>query len=213
VNGTFVRRGAEQPFTVRKEQPSISETVAFAPTEPLKPVGVQNLGKGTLFGETRFIVRPPAAVQPRQDRGYAVSRSYRKLGEDGSLVDARDLQVGDRVLVTLRVETTRPGHFVAIDDPLPAIFEAVNPAFKSQQVGGEDAAPDWVSDYREMRADRVVYFCDHLPAGAFTFRYLARVRAAGNATAGPTKVEEMYRPERFGLGESAKLESKPMEAK
>ena len=43
------------------------------------------------------------------------------------------------VLVTLRVETTRPGHFVAIDDPLPAIFEAVNPAFQSQQIGAAGA--------------------------------------------------------------------------
>jgi hypothetical protein len=64
-----------------------------------------------------------------------------------------------------------------------------------------------------MRADRVVYFCDHLPAGAYTFRYLARVRSAGTATAGPTKVEEMYRPERFGLGEPTKLVSRALETK
>jgi len=39
------------------------------------------------------------------------------------------------------------------------------------------------------------------------------VRAAGQATAGPTKVEEMYRPERFGLGEPTALASKPVPAK
>ncbi|MFM8719393.1 MAG: hypothetical protein ACKOFH_07680 [Chthoniobacterales bacterium] len=36
--------------------------------------------------------------------------------------------MGDRVIVTLRVESTRPAHFVAIDDPLPSVLEAVNPA-------------------------------------------------------------------------------------
>ena len=192
----------------------MTEAVSFSPQEPLGAVSVRNPDKGTLFGETQFVVRPPAGKQPRQDRGYAISRNYAKLMDDGSTGDVTDLKVGDRVLVTLRVESTRPGHFVAIDDPLPAIFEAVNPAFRSQKVGGADAsAREGVSDYREMRADRVIYFCDHLPPGAFTFRYLARVRAAGKATAGPTKAEEMYRPERFGLGESTVLTSKIAEAK
>jgi len=64
-----------------------------------------------------------------------------------------------------------------------------------------------------MRADRVLYFCDHLPAGAFTFRYLARVRSAGTTLAGPTKVEEMYRPERFGLGEATPVVSQLAESR
>jgi uncharacterized protein YfaS (alpha-2-macroglobulin family) len=214
VKGTLVRGANELPFHVTKEKPSVTEATAFAPVQPLGAISVRNPAKGTLFGETRFVVRPPAAAQPQQDRGYAVSRTYRKLADDGSVQEAAELKVGDRVLVTLRVETTRPGHFVAIDDPLPAILEAVNPAFQSQQVGGANAeAREWVSDYREMRADRVLYFCDHLPEGAFTFRYLARVRSAGTATAGPTKVEEMYRPERFGLGESAVLTSRVAEVK
>lgn len=214
VAGTLVRRGAEQPFRVTREQPSMTESVTFTPTEALKPVSVRNPNTGTLFGETRWVVRPPAAVQPRQDRGYAVSRTYRKLGEDGKLAEPTDLKVGDRVVVTLRIQTARPGHFVAIDDPMPAIFEAVNPAFRSQDVGGaEMTGADGESDYREVRADRVLYFCDLMPAGAYIYRYLARVRAAGSATAGPTKVEEMYRPERFGLGESVELKSKSAEEK
>ncbi len=156
----------------------------------------------------KFTVEPPVALQPRQNRGYGVSRSYYKIGGDGALEEAKDLLVGDRVVVVLRVENQAPGHFVAIDDPLPAILEAVNPEFKSQQVGGEDAgARDWNSDYREVRAERVLYFCDHLPAGTHTFRYLARVRSAGRVMAPSTKVEEMYRPERFGLGEGSMLES------
>ena len=122
------------------------------------------------------------------------------------LAPATDLQVGDRVLVTLRVETPQPGHFVAIDDPLPAILEAINPEFRAQ--GGEEFSR---ADYREIRADRVRYFCDHLPAGTFTFHYLARVRTAGSVTAPSTKVEEMYRPERFGLSATAQLVSRASE--
>jgi uncharacterized protein YfaS (alpha-2-macroglobulin family) len=74
---------------------------------------------------------------------------------------------------------------------------------------GAGVANLWQADYREVRADRVLYFCDHLPAGAYTFSYLARVRTAGSVTAPATKVEEMYRPERFGLSETARLASHP----
>jgi uncharacterized protein YfaS (alpha-2-macroglobulin family) len=53
----------------------------------------------------------------------------------------------------------------------------------------------------------VVFYCDELPAGRFAFQYLARVRMAGKTIAPQTKVEEMYRPERFGLGDSVEIEA------
>jgi uncharacterized protein YfaS (alpha-2-macroglobulin family) len=206
VDGTVVKAGVEAPFALTKTDLTKTMKFAFDPERPLGALEVRNPDKRNLYGEANFVVRPPVADQPRQDRGYAVSRSYKEIAADGSLRDANDLQVGDRVLVTLRLETPRPGHFVAIDDPLPAIFEAINPEFRT--AGGDDRAQaPWAADYQEIRADRVLYFCDHLPAGAFTFRYLARVRTAGKVTAPATKVEEMYRPERFGLSATAKIES------
>ena len=213
VRATLAAAGREIPVALSAARPTATDAFAFTPEQPLAKLAALNPAKGQLFGETRFVVRPLVAAQPAQNRGYAVARSYRKLGDDGALAEAANLKVGDRVLVTLRVETVRPGHFVAIDDPLPAIFEAVNPAFKNSEAAGQPAEREWASDHREIRADRVLYFCDHLPTGAYTFRYLARVRSAGTATAGPTKVEEMYRPERFGLGETTALTSRVAEEK
>jgi uncharacterized protein YfaS (alpha-2-macroglobulin family) len=209
VNATLVAAGREFPVALNTQTITTSHAFDFAPDRPLGPLAAVNPPRGKLFGETLFVVRPLVAKQPAQNRGYAVSRIYQKLGDDGGLTEAADLKVGDRLVVTLRVETVRPGHFVAIDDPLPAILEAVNPAFQSRAVGGVGQQRDWVSDHRETRADRVLYFCDHLAPGSYTFRYLARVRMAGTVHAGPTKVEEMYRPERFGLGEAGMLTSKP----
>ena len=207
VAGTIAHNGRGVPFQLTKKKLSETSGFSFDAAQPLGALAVANPAGAPLYGEARFIVRPRVAEQPRQDRGYAVSRSYRKIAADGSLADAADLQVGDRVVVTLRVETTRPGHFVAIDDPLPAILEALNPEFRTQQAGA-GAQGFWQSDYREVRADRVLYFCDHLAAGAYTFSYLARVRTAGRVTAPATKVEEMYRPERFGLSETTQLTSR-----
>jgi len=90
------------------------------------------------------------------------------------------------------------------------LLEAVNPEFVSRQSGETvgDGNGGWLS-HCEVRADRVLYFCDALPAGAHTFTYLARVRVAGQAAAGATKVEAMYRPDRFGLGAIDRLKSEP----
>jgi uncharacterized protein YfaS (alpha-2-macroglobulin family) len=209
VKATLVSAGSSFPIQLSAQKITTGKTLDFAPDRPPGPLAAIHDSGGKLFGEVRFIVRPRVINQPAQNRGYAVSRTYQKIGSDGALTEAADLKVGDRLVVTLRVETVRPGHFVAIDDPLPAILEAVNPEFKSRAVGGQPEDHDWVSDHREVRADRVLYFCDHLAPGSYTFRYLARVRMAGSVHAGPTKAEEMYRPERFGLGATATLTSLP----
>jgi len=201
ANGSDVTR-----FQVTKADPLIETTLPFpSQTQPTK-LAVTNPKKGTLFGQTTFVVYPPLGVQPQQDRGFSVSRSYQKVSPDGTLLPADDLRVGDRVLVTLRVESSRPASFVAIDDPLPAILEAINPDFVSK-TAAVDATTSAPVDFREVLSDRVRFFSDRLPAGAYSYQYLARVRNAGKAIAPAAKAEEMYRPERFGLSEIETLTS------
>ena len=95
---------------------------------------------------------------------------------------------------------------------MPAIFEPVNPVFKTQETRAEGMLTrDWVSNYKELREDRALFFADSIAPGRYTLHYLARVCAAGTATAPAAKVEEMYHPERFGLSGSVKLRSQPLE--
>jgi uncharacterized protein YfaS (alpha-2-macroglobulin family) len=214
ARGSLVFNQAKIPFDVTQEHPSKTEKFEFDQAKPLSALRVENPQKAVLFADADFKAYPPLGDQPRQDRGFSVSRSYRKIGDDSALLEAVDLKVGDRILVTLRIELSRPARFVAIDDPFPSVFEAINPAFVSRAVTeGEELANDSYSDYREMRADRVLIFCDSLPSGAYTFRYLARIRSAGTAMAGSTKAEEMYRPERFGLSETMRVTSRAADDK
>ena len=210
LDGTLACGSESAPFQLSAEKRSVTRSFPIAPSNAPASAEVANPSKGSLFAETTFAVYPPLGQQPRQDRGFSVSRSYHKIESDGSSGPTNDLKVGDRVLVTLRVESSLPANFVAIDDPLPSILEAVNPEFKSRKSGEmDDSAAPGPCDYREIRADRVLYFCDRLPAGAFVFQYLARVRSAGTAAAPSTKAEEMYRPDRFGLGALENISSKP----
>jgi uncharacterized protein YfaS (alpha-2-macroglobulin family) len=185
---------------------------AIAPAAPDTspgPLVLANPQKGTLFTQVKMEARPKTAKQPRQDRGYLIQRSYAKVQDDGALAGVNDLRVGDRVLVTLRIEVRQPAHYVAIDDPLPSVLEAVNPDFKSQATRAGDATGrDWASDYRELRIDRALFFRDHLPPGNYSVQYLARVRAAGEVTAPAAKIEEMYRPERYGLTATTDLRAR-----
>jgi uncharacterized protein YfaS (alpha-2-macroglobulin family) len=149
------------------------------------------------------------ARQPRQDRGYAVHRTYKQLDDDGRPGELREPRVGDRVLVTLEIDVHQSAHYVVVDDPLPSLFEAIHPEFKSQETGHVAGwtghGEEWFSDFRELRTDRALFFRDHLESGRYVIRYLARVRAAGTATAPATKVEEMYHPERFGLSDTIQV--------
>jgi len=159
--------------------------------------------------------RSLAALQPRQDRGFGITREYEKLDDTGGRASTNDWRVGDRVLVTLTLNAHQPARYVAVDDPLPALFEALNANFVSQEVAGGVAAAaqasNWWSDFHELRNDRVLFFRNHLEPGRHVIRYLARVRAAGTATAPSVKVEEMYHPERFGLSETIVLSARAAE--
>jgi uncharacterized protein YfaS (alpha-2-macroglobulin family) len=121
-------------------------------------------------------------------------------------------------LVTLKFSVHEPASYVAVDDPLPGLFEAVNPEFKTQQLAGGPApawmdqdGDSWWSDFREIRTDRVLFFADDVEPGNYVIRYVARVRAAGTVTAPPAKSEEMYNPEKFGLTETQTIIAQPLE--
>ena len=146
--------------------------------------------------------------------GYTIRRRYEKLLDDGTRTDATKLKVGDRVLVSLEIDSPDRAQYVAVNDPLPAVLEAVNPDFKTSGAGGN--APTggmswWVSDFHELRADRAVFFCDTLYSGHFHLQYLARVRAAGTATAPSAKIEEMYHPDHYAETAAASLSSNALE--
>jgi uncharacterized protein YfaS (alpha-2-macroglobulin family) len=128
---------------------------------------------------------------------------------------------GDLVLVDLIVVTPDPREQVVIDDPLPAGLEAVQSSLSTStqsldvtDAGGEgDYADDEASDdderandraytfawyHREFHDDRVLTFVEHMPAGMYHYRYLARATTFGHFVVPPTRAECMYEPETFG---------------
>jgi uncharacterized protein YfaS (alpha-2-macroglobulin family) len=210
ANGQISWDQATAPFSVSKEKPLATAAFPIVNKTAAEPIRVRKSG-GQIFSQVTVEARPKLIERPRQDRGYAITRRYYKLGDYGKLSAAESLRVGDRVLVTLDVDVRRRATYLAVEDPLPGVFEAINPAFKSQEVvAGETLGTEWVSDYHELREDRAVFFADLLYPGHYTLRYLARVISAGDAIAASAKIEEMYHPERFGTTETVHVSTQSL---
>ena len=148
------------------------------------------------------------------NRGYNIIRTYSELLPDGSVTPADDLRVGDMVLVNLEIAIGGDDRYLAISDPLPSVFEAVNPEFDTQ--GGktgeraEAAAEPWFCDHREIRTDRALFFTDYAPGkGKFALSYLARVIAEGDTMAPPARIEAMYQPDKHGLSAAQRIVTLP----
>ena len=211
IAGTLAWGEKRTAFDLSSETPLSATDFALNKDGAAKPLQLLNPGRKRVYTEVEVESRPRTMATPRQDQGYAITRTYSKVEDDGTLAELKDARVGDRVLVTLNLDVRRRANYVAVDDPLPSVFEAINPVFKSQETrAGETLGRDWVSDHKELREDRALFFADSIYPGQYTIRYLARVRAAGTATAPAAKIEEMYHPERFGMTETVQLTSLPL---
>jgi len=140
---------------------------------------------------------------------------------------------GDLVLTDLVVVAPGAREYVAIDDPLPAGLEAIDQSLatnvlpapgsgRDETCDGCDAESDEYDENavahgqafrsaffrQEIRDDRVLYFVDHLPAGMYRYRYLARATSAGRFLTPPTMAHAMYEPEIFGRTAASIVEVK-----
>ena len=219
-SGTVDLAGQTREFKLGGERRSFTceFPLALATTAPGGKLAVIKDAGRKLYFQAKVESRPRGGIAVNTQAvvgsaNYSIVRRYQKVLDDGNLTDADALKVGDRVLVSLDIQAPRLASYVAVNDPLPAVLEAINPAFKTQDSGNVKASGFgwWMSDYQELRDDRAVFFCDHLYAGHFRLQYLARVRAAGTATAPAAKIEEMYHPDRFAETAVGKVSSVPLE--
>lgn len=144
------------------------------------------------------------------NRGFDITRRYQKIAPNGDLTPATELSVGDLVLISLDLTIPEKQYYLAVDDPLPAIFEAINPEFKTQTQQNAPRPADWRkrlnANHTELRKDRALFFSDYVyRAGDYQIQYLARVVASGEATAPPAKVDTMYEPQRYGLSGTTRI--------
>lgn len=188
------------PFTAGQKNPSLE---------------VSTKANARLYAHIEVSTQPELLPFEAQDHGFSIRRTYQQIKNDGSLTPAENLGIGDLILVTLHTTIDDKQHYLAIEDRLPSIFEAINPSFKSQ-TSKSARQGKWkrlYTNHTEIRKDRILFFQDYLyQGGDYVIQYLARVIAPGSATAPPAKIEAMYEPQRYGLSATQRLSASAMKA-
>ena len=201
---------AEHEFTGR----STDRASTLVPMDDLIEAGdtdltVQSDGEGRLYYRLGLRYAPTDLNLDPLDRGFVVQRSYEAVDDPSDVwVDSEGavhVVAGAEVRVKLTmVNDSRRTNMVLLD-PLPAGFEALNPALA---VTGEieaprtDAADYWWRwtwyEHQNLRDERAEAFASYLWAGTHEYSYVARATTPGTFVVPPAKAEEIYAPEVFG---------------
>jgi uncharacterized protein YfaS (alpha-2-macroglobulin family) len=212
--------------STKKELPMAEVLASGAPGTTL-PLSFTREGTGTLYYSTRLRYAADQLHQDGLDAGFIIERKYEPFGESGARPATLTYKAGDLVRVTLTLRLTKERRYVAVTDPLPAGFEAIESWFNStrgdlaaqqdrQRSGGRQGGATesgwralWMFggfDHVERHDDRVQLFATRLAEGVHEFSYVVRATTAGTFRTAPAHAEEMYTPEIFGRTATAIVE-------
>jgi uncharacterized protein YfaS (alpha-2-macroglobulin family) len=198
--------------------------------------GAQNLiiskdGAGRLYYRIGMNYAPSDLNLRPADYGFTVERVYEAVDDRADVARDADgtwhIKAGARVRVRLTMVATARRYHVALVDPLPAGFEALNPSLattgsiprdeKQSGVGelGSRASinggygwwwwrPEWF-EHQNLRDERAEAFTSLLWEGVYKYSYVARATTPGDFVVPPAKAEEMYHPETFGRGKTDRV--------
>jgi uncharacterized protein YfaS (alpha-2-macroglobulin family) len=198
--------------------------------------GAQNLiiskdGAGRLYYRIGMNYAPSDLNLKPADYGFTVERVYEAVDDRADVARDADgtwhIKAGARVRVRLTMVATARRYHVALVDPLPAGFEALNPSLattgsiprdeKQSGVGefGSRASinsgygwwwwrPEWF-EHQNLRDERAEAFTSLLWEGVYKYSYVARATTPGDFVVPPAKAEEMYHPETFGRGKTDRV--------
>jgi len=203
----------------------MAQVLAAGPAGSATPLTFTRDGAGTLFYATRLRYAADTLHQQGLDSGFHIERRYEPYVEQGRRPQATSYAAGDLVRVTLTFRLTKERRFVAVTDPLPAGFEAVESWFattardlsaqQDRQTNEGGDANDWRNWWRhsgfdrvERHDDRIQLFATRLGNGAHEFSYIVRATTAGTFRTAPARAEEMYEPEVFGRTATTVIEIK-----
>jgi alpha-2-macroglobulin len=185
-------------------------------------------GTGRLYYRIGLNYAPADLNLKPIDYGFVVQRVYEAVDDASDVSRDQDgmwhIKAGARVRVRLTMVATSRRYHVALVDPLPGGFEALNPTLATtgsiprddKQTGVAESGsrsygygwwhwrPEWF-EHQNLRDDRVEAFTSLLWEGVYNYSYVARATTPGQFVVPPVKAEEMYHPETFGRGKTDRV--------
>ena len=169
-------------------------------------------GPGRLYYRLGLRYAPDDLDLDPLDRGFVVQRTYEAIDDPDDVTRDADgtwhIKPGAEVRVRLTMVADSRRTHVALVDPMPAGFEALNPALAVTGPIPRDDGSDGIVrgtfwwwqwfEHQNLRDDRAEAFASLLWAGTYDYTYVVRATTPGTFIVPPTKAEEIYAPETFG---------------
>jgi len=179
-------------------------------------------GVGRMYYRIGMRYAPKSLDLKAANHGFHVERKYEAVDDPDDVKQDESglwiVKAGARVRVKLTMHTDSRRYHVALVDPMPAGFEALNPELKGAQAAPPRSNDDddtggrrrywWWGPWYEhenLRDERAEVFTSLLWEGVYTYTYYARATTYGEFVVPPAKAEEMYAPETFGRSASGKV--------
>ncbi len=186
-------------------------------TKGAQDLVLQKDGVGRMYYRIGMRYAPRDLRLDPADRGFTVQRTYEAVDDPGDVVRKDKIwyvKAGAKVRVRVTMVATGRRYHVALVDPLPAGFEAMNPALKVTGALPQDPTANqgrywWWNrtwyEHENLRDERVEAFTSLLWDGVHEYTYVARATTPGQFVVPPPKAEEMYHPETFGRGATTRV--------
>jgi uncharacterized protein YfaS (alpha-2-macroglobulin family) len=162
-------------------------------------------GDGELFYslDASFPAKNPDAVL---ERGLSIETHLRNPRQARG--DVVEVGAGEILALDIFLGARSPQEFLAIDVPLPAGLEAINPDIpvESLAVGPEVVAHhDFALEHQELHAERVLIFPRFLRPGIAKHTVFLRALLAGSYQMPSPRAEVMYNSEIHGRGRATHI--------
>jgi uncharacterized protein YfaS (alpha-2-macroglobulin family) len=154
----------------------------------------------------------PLTPEPAADNGFKIERRYFTL--DGEPADVSKAKQNQRFAVVLTITDRKPQFArVIAADYLPAGFEIDNPKLVSSGDAGklpwiENGAEAVHAEFRDDHFAAAFERSSEMPS-VFSVAYVVRAVSPGRYVLPQAKVEDMYRPDRFGRTATGMIEIAP----
>jgi len=164
----------------------------------LEGFAARGLGKSA-SGTYVMAARRQLASDEREpvSRGLRLDRVVRDLTDasrDGTA--SAPFKLGDQILISYRFYSDKPQSFIAVEDPLPAGLEVLNPNLemfgKTFDIPDEPGISTASLSHAEMRDRQTDLYFDIFPRGGQRYAVLARATAAGSFAWPAAQMAPMY---------------------
>jgi uncharacterized protein YfaS (alpha-2-macroglobulin family) len=217
-NGKPLADGSASPDTVRDVKTLTLDVTDLLTDQSNALVLARDGSAGALYYTANLNLWLPVNQVKALDRGIVISRQY--FHPDDLEHPVTQAQQGDVLVARLTLVAPHDLHYVVVDDPLPAGFEAVDTSLKS---AAQEGAPDvydwervgvdgwgwWYFTHSELRDEKVVLSTDMLPAGTYVYTYQVRASTPGAFNVISPTAQEFYFPDVYGRGDGSTFEVKP----